>query len=142
VLVIHNSQILGIRKNEDGNIRYILPGGRQEWGESFEEALERECLEEIGVKPNKINKIALVGERYYSTSEAEHHLTYIVFDCELPDILNAKPLSPDKYQEGIEWLNIHDLEKVPFAPKELGKAIIQYYNNGMKEMIFAGMMNG
>lgn len=96
-LVIHDGQLLAIRKNEDGKIRYILSGGRQEWGESFEEALERECLEEIGVKPNRIIKIALVGERYYTTSESEHHLTYIVFECDLPDIINAKPLSPDTY---------------------------------------------
>jgi ADP-ribose pyrophosphatase YjhB (NUDIX family) len=118
-----------------------MPGGRQEWGESFEDALYRECFEEIGRKPDKIIQVALIGERYYRILENEYHLTYLIFECEFDDLYNFEPTKPDINQDGIEWIEIEKLDRIPFGPKDLGQRIIEYYKSESKEMIFAGMMN-
>jgi 8-oxo-dGTP pyrophosphatase MutT (NUDIX family) len=43
--------LLALRKDADGNlVNYQLPGGGVEAGESHQAALEKECLEEVGVR--------------------------------------------------------------------------------------------
>jgi ADP-ribose pyrophosphatase YjhB (NUDIX family) len=140
-LFIKDGKILAIKKNENGAVRFILPGGRQEWGESFEDALNRECVEELGRSPDFVRQIAIIGERYYRIEEDEYHLTYIVFECEYMDTTNLAPEKPDTDQVGIEWLNINELDRMPFGPKKLGKYIMKYSETAEREMIFAGMIN-
>jgi 8-oxo-dGTP pyrophosphatase MutT (NUDIX family) len=54
---------------------YTLPGGGVEPGESFEEALKREVLEETGYHIDKIEKTLTLKEYFYD-SLWEHHFYY------------------------------------------------------------------
>ena len=47
-VIVKDQQILVLRKQyPSGEVRYALPGGGQEPGETLEAALHRECREEI-----------------------------------------------------------------------------------------------
>ena len=50
-LILRDGEILLLRKeDDDGSERYALPGGAQDPGETLRQALNRECLEEIGTE--------------------------------------------------------------------------------------------
>lgn len=58
----HQDKLLVIKKlKDDGNFRYILPGGHWDFPESFKNGVEREVLEETGLKvvAAKIRKVTL-----------------------------------------------------------------------------------
>ena len=47
-IIIQNNRLLAIRGKDPWGDYYLLPGGGQRAGETILEALQRECLEEIG----------------------------------------------------------------------------------------------
>lgn len=47
-IIIMNGEILLTKNQDPEGFFYLFPGGGQEHGETFHEALQRECLEEIG----------------------------------------------------------------------------------------------
>ena len=47
-LIIREGRILLLRKEDERGERFALPGGAQDLGETLEQALNRECQEEIG----------------------------------------------------------------------------------------------
>jgi len=61
-----------------GEKRWGLPGGALEPGETIHQALERECLEELGVKP----EILYMSGVYYHKA---YNSQVFIFRCELPE---------------------------------------------------------
>ncbi|MCY1429077.1 RNA pyrophosphohydrolase [compost metagenome] len=59
-----------------GNLSWGLPGGALELGETIHEALERECLEEIGIK---ITKPVLTGVYFHKLYNSQA----FIFLCEI-----------------------------------------------------------
>ncbi len=60
--IIKNKKLLMVRESSEPH--FILPGGRQEAGETSEQALARELKEELGVK--------IVFVKYFKTYETQH----------------------------------------------------------------------
>ena len=54
--------LLGQRLNAHGALTWGPPGGHLEFGESFEACASRECLEEVGVKIQAIEFVALTND--------------------------------------------------------------------------------
>lgn len=73
VLIIEGDKILLGRRNKDPYFgRWVLPGGKIEYGETHQQAAIREAKEELGVE---IEVIRLAGKGiYYIFSTDEHRM--------------------------------------------------------------------
>ena len=65
-IIIHDGKLLVVKHPHDTSFA-ALPGGHLEWGEDVKECMDREIIEELGVKPE-------IGRLLYRTY-APIHLT-------------------------------------------------------------------
>ncbi len=87
-----------------------FPGGKVEAGESLEEALVRECLEELGVLVEVMDHF-----RSFVFEYTEVKLTFHFFLCQ---IIQGKPeVEPEK----LRWVPLSELQNISFpaANREL-----------------------
>lgn len=85
-----------------GNFDFGLPGGGLEPGETIHQALQRECLEELGVG---VNCLYLSGVYYHSAFDSQA----FIFRCDLADQKLIK-LS-DEHSE-YKFVSLEDLSAV------------------------------
>ncbi|BDA75066.1 ADP-ribose pyrophosphatase [Calothrix sp. PCC 7716] len=137
-LIIRDNHLLVITKRDANGVWYLLPGGGQKHGETLEQALLRECLEEIGAAV-KVNNLVFVRE-FIGKNHLEDctdvewcklvHSIDFIFACSIADdyILGNGTL-PDEGQEKVEWLPIAELHKYRIYPSPLKDLLInQIYN--------------
>lgn len=145
-VIIKKDKIL-LTKNKDAEgIFYLCPGGGQEFGETFFEALQRECLEEIGQNV-EIGDLLFIREyigknHEFASSDFNVHQIEFYFACQLSKRQNSssQPTHPDFDQVGMEWRSIHDLFNVRLYPKNMRQQLIDYANE-KKASIYLGDIN-
>ena len=122
-LIVRDSNILLLRKEgyADGR-RYALPGGGQDLGETLEQALLRECLEEIGTRV-QIRDLVHVADTFKprdTSPPSTRHLVEFLFDCSIPrDYTPCNGDHPDKHQVGVVWVALDELADMPLYPRSL-----------------------
>jgi 8-oxo-dGTP diphosphatase len=122
-VIVCNDQLLLLKKTggERGE-RYALPGGAQDPGETLAQALERECLEEIG---STIEIVTLMNVADHFKNRATdpagtRHMVEFLFRCTVPDDYVARNGSkPDKSQIDVVWVNLAKLATMPLYPESL-----------------------
>lgn len=126
-VIIKNGRVLLQKKlDEHQGIRYTLPGGAQETGETLEEALQRECLEEIATRvlPDKVVHISDYFKHKQLPEPHTRHQLEILFRCRVPD--NYVPQNgnkPDKHQIAIEWVALDELSQHRLSPDFLSDVL-------------------
>lgn len=103
---------------------YILPGGGQRAGETLEETVRRECMEEVGISV-EVRELLYVREYIgrnhdFSSNHKEFHQLEHVFRCEVKDphlVCNGK--QTDNFQVGVNWLALKGLDAIRFYPESL-----------------------
>ncbi len=122
-LILQGENILLLRKDgyEKGE-RFALPGGGQDIGETLEEALMRECVEEIGTRV-EIRDLVYVAD-YFKPRDTDplsrRHLVEFLFACRVPD--DYAPRNghhPDKHQVEVVWARLDELAGMPLYPRSL-----------------------
>lgn len=97
---VRDARLLAVRTN--GRDRFYLPGGKPEAAETFEAALAREVLEELGV--------VVEGIRFEFTVTAVAHgqedETSVVMHCFRADA-RGEP-RPDREIAEVAWLGLED----------------------------------
>ena len=120
-VVEHEEQILLIEYN-DARLghHWGLPGGGVEPGETIQQALRREVLEETGA-PIIVGRLLLVNEvdpARYGTLYSDEHELRLIFHCTLQtDQAWYEPTIPDPDQLGVAWVPLAELPDMPFLPK-------------------------
>lgn len=96
--------------------KWEFPGGKIEPGESAEEALKREILEELEVNISILTPLEIVKHRY-----PEFEITLIPFLCKIINSGTPKPLEHSQ----IQWINLVEANDLDWAEADL--PIIQQY---------------
>jgi ADP-ribose pyrophosphatase YjhB (NUDIX family) len=122
-VIVRNDQVLLLKKTGgDRGERYALPGGAQDLGETLAQALERECLEEIG---SAVEIVALMNVAdHFKTRETDppstRHMVEFLFRCTVSDDYAAhNGIKPDKSQIDVVWINLANLATIRLYPDSL-----------------------
>lgn len=118
-IIIHDNKIL-LHKNINEE-HYALIGGRVAIGESSEEALKREVMEEMGKEVDIIENLTTV-ENFFQMKDSKYYEILFVHRLEFKDEDDKKILETIKNVEGkdylkYEWIDIDEIEKYPLKPK-------------------------
>jgi len=127
-LILQDNNILLLRKDgyEQGE-RFALPGGGQDLGETLEQALNRECLEEIGTRV-EIRDLVYVADCLKprdTQPRSTRHLVEFLFACTVPDdYVPVNDHHPDKHQVEVVWANLDELADMPLYPRSLAPYLV------------------
>lgn len=131
-IILHDGKLLVLKFQDENGVRYELPGGRQEPGETLPEAAKRECLEEAGAD-------VTVGDLWFVRDyigknhefaqqghEATVHQVEFMFACSLGDGAQVgNGAVPDVGQISVEWLALDELDRFRLYPLALRPLIAQ-----------------
>lgn len=135
-IVLHDGKILVNKCISRFGDYYALPGGGQRDGETLIEALKRELMEETGHRVEPM-RLAGVYERLCANrDDAMSHKIYFIFLCRLADAPQGIPTEQDRFQVGMEWVDVQALQKKNLFPRAIRDnlpALIRY-----GETIFLG----
>ncbi|NOQ37056.1 MAG: NUDIX domain-containing protein [Methylococcaceae bacterium] len=139
-VIIRNQQILLLLKEGgDNGEHYALPGGAQEVGETLEQTLIRECIEEIN-SPVTVGELIHAADFFkYKTPPQPHvrHQLELLFFCSVPD--DYQPQNgghPDKHQVDVEWIDLDTLTDLTLSPLFFSEFLAQI--NKDKASVYLG----
>ncbi len=119
ILILHKGKALLGKRHSDpkkgshiynGAGSWCLPGGKLDFGESFEDGIRRETLEETGIVLNKIKLISLNNDAL----DDSHYVT-IGFVCDNSFQGSPKVLEPEKITQW-KWFDLDNLPEPLFFP--------------------------
>ncbi|MBQ7874247.1 MAG: NUDIX domain-containing protein [Oscillospiraceae bacterium] len=132
-MIINDGKILAMK--DERSPYYYLPGGRIKIGETAEEAVIRECDEELGITPKIIRPLWL--NQAFFTEDVEHinyHelCVYFLMDISETDILSRGESfvgMENGHSHHFEWLEFDRLKDEYFYPIFLKKDIYNLPEN-------------
>lgn len=123
-IIIYQGNLLVLKMRTPKRVFYILPGGGQMPGETLEETVQRECLEEVSLRV-KVGPVAYIREyigrnHHFNPKHKGFHQLETVFFCtaETPESAHSGA-TMDNLQEGIEWIPLADILNYEFYPKSI-----------------------
>ncbi len=101
LVVKDNKVLMGKRKGDHGGGTWAPPGGKLDFGESFEDAVRREVLEETGLTVRVIRFFAVTNNVF--RNEKRHSIT-LFFICRIRSG-KLRVMEPDKCEKfgWFEW---------------------------------------
>ena len=118
-LVLRGGKLLVNRCTSRFGEYYALPGGGQREGETLLEAVRRELLEETGYRVLPM-RLSAIYERVCAQREGGmSHKLYFVFLCRLEDEKERVPTERDRYQVGMEWVEVEALRNGDLFPRAI-----------------------
>ena len=107
-LLSSQGKFLFLKAKVDKSFYWDLPGGKIEYGETPDETLRREVLEEIDVK---IKNLKSVGVWFFYSPHSKSQVICHTFSCEpLGEIaINTTKNPADESFVGFEWLTLKEV---------------------------------
>lgn len=129
-LIVHDDCLILVKKQYDAGVSYILPSGRQEGGETLEQALKREVWEETGQVVHVGNLLWVreyIGKHHeHAETDSQIHIVDHLFRCSLQESgRSLHPVVPDRDQLGAEWVAVDRFPGYRFFPRTLVPTIIE-----------------
>ncbi len=123
-IIIKDRRLLVMHHRSTDGDYYILPGGGQKNGETLEAAIQRECLEEAGVKVGVVDVLFIrdyiEANHEFAGLNSGFHQVEIIFECQLlDDSTLGQGIQMDMRQIGVFWLPLDELSQYPLYPKIL-----------------------
>lgn len=135
-IIIEKGKILLIKRTKLDLVYYVIPGGGVENEETNEQALIRECLEELGVNIKVKNLILeLISEKEETAGQKE----YFYFADIINGIIGTGQGQEFNNNSGhcgqydIEWVDIKNLPNIDLKPRGIKDLLLgQYINDKLK----------
>lgn len=112
----NNEYLLSQRYDPDvpeAHLKWDFPGGTNEFGESLEETLEREVLEETGLKIEIVEMFPKSISRLWDHKNFKQHTIVVCYYCKMLD--GTLHLNDHKIQD-LKWIQFSDLGTYDFLP--------------------------
>jgi 8-oxo-dGTP diphosphatase len=123
-VIIEDGRLLTLRKRQGEHVFHVLPGGKQEPGETLSEALAREVEEEVGARAEALELLHVrdyVADHHeFAAGQPGLHKVEFYFRARLTEPVGSRPQShPDRRQIGIDWVELAELEAADLYPRVL-----------------------
>ena len=139
-IIIENDSILLIEYDDETGLHYNFPGGGQEAGESLQQALARELMEEASVEVT-IGPLTFVYEyapHLCSARYGESASILFLFRCTLEEGSRpAMPANPDPNQTAVKWIPLARLDEIVLLPN-LGERIKRLKTSRQQLPVYIG----
>lgn len=120
-LIIKNNKLLLVDMDDSGFL--CLPGGYVELGETTEEAVKRELIEEIGKEVSIIKNLGVV-ENYFVNkfSKKMHEISFYYMMDFIDDISEQKDFTLIENDKGnnvkldFKWIDLNEIENFDIRP--------------------------
>lgn len=122
---VREGKILLVRHKKADRTYWLLPGGGCEFGETLEAALERELVEECGVK-TRTGRLLFINESI--PPEKFRHVVNFTFLGSVVDG-EAKLSEQDGVLDEVAWVGKDDLKDLTFYPN-FKKQILEHWDSG------------
>jgi len=132
LLVIEDNKLLVMRYSYSGGIRWNLPGGNLEFGESVVPALKREWKEELNVEV-EVGHLLVVGE----TDRSGQRTLHMVFEGRIVHGIPS-PQPEETTAEAVEWIPVEEIENAALYPAIQGW--LKSYWTGNNPPHYAGLL--
>lgn len=127
-IIFDGNNVLLIKKEyEDGRILYTLPGGSQNPGETLQETLIREMLEETAAAVVILDLVKVYEHQQISKSDPEltKHKIEFAFHCNIKGVYSPTlGPHPDPHQTDVAWVNKKTLLTINLYPRELKNILL------------------
>ena len=110
-IILDKDRMLLIAHEKDGDIYWLLPGGGVNFGESLEDALRRELLEELNISV-KIDKISLLSDSIHPSGQ--RHIVNVSFLCSY--LSGEYKLGEEDRLHGFNFFTAEELESLKIYP--------------------------
>lgn len=125
-LILRERRVLVVVKRDEQGELYVLPGGGQEFGETLEQAVARECREELGARVRVEGLLTVrefISENHPTSTEPDSvHIVNHVFACTLLEE-PGRGHAGDPDQVGVRWLPLEALPGLRFFPRRLAELL-------------------
>jgi 8-oxo-dGTP diphosphatase len=124
---------------------FTFPGGGQEHGETLTEAVQRECIEEVGARVHCGDLVVVrdyIGRNHeFAHDHPDYHGVEFYFLCSLEDTsLVTMGQHPDVTQVGIQWIQLSELSEMAIYPKVL-RPLLKRIIEGESHPVYLGDVN-
>lgn len=127
-IIIQDDSLLTIKRVKPQEIYWVFPGGKVEAGESDQEALVRECKEELGLD---VQVEELLFEKIFDPAGREQQMEYF-YRCSVVGgelgTGDGPEYAENNHYDGTheaEWVKMKDLAKIDLKPKEIKEGILK-----------------
>jgi len=127
-ILVENGRLLLVSHKKDGGIYWLLPGGGVNYGESLDQALVREFMEELNIGI-AIGPLAMVCDSI--DPEGERHVLNICFRCAYDS--GEFRIGSEERLHGYSFFDAESLGELPMYPP-LNGPLVSILNNSNKEI--------
>lgn len=119
-IIVQDGRIALLRREKFGRLYYVFPGGKQEEGETIEQAAAREVEEELGLRVS----VGRLAARTWFRGREQYYFVCTVTGGEFGSGRGPEMVAPFRPESGTYlpvWLPVDELQRYPVLPQQVAR---------------------